>query len=122
MTGGLPELEDRLSAAIAALDAKISRARQDLVRYQRENQPTPEQLRALHEQAQRGDLGFDMEELARKVDEGQDSWAAVLSGTSPDAELLRTHLQRMIERNREAVAAALEEDPDFDPGPPDEVR
>jgi hypothetical protein len=119
MTSGFPELDDRLRAAMAELDQVVGQARQDLARFDRENQPTREELRELHDAARRGELGFDMEELARLVDEGRDTWPAIFSGESPNSILLRGHLERMIEENQEAVRTAIEEDPDFDPFPPD---
>lgn len=107
--------EDRIRAAKAELDGVIERAQQDLYRFQRRNEPTPEALRALQEAAARGDLGEDMRELARRIESGRDSWQAVFAGDSPNAALLRGHLERMAEENREAIATAVEEDESFDP-------
>ncbi|HEV8557747.1 MAG TPA: hypothetical protein VGR06_15290 [Actinophytocola sp.] len=120
MTSGVPELEERLRAAMAEIDQAVAQARQDLARFERENRLTQEELQALHDSAARGELGFDMEEAARLVDEGRDTWAAIFSGESPNSVLLRGHLERMIDQNRDAVRTALEEDPDFDPFPPDQ--
>lgn len=120
MTSGEPELEDRLRVAMTELDQAVTQARQELTRFERDNRLTPEELRALHDAAARGELGFDMEELARLVDEDRDSWAAIFSGESPNSVLLHGHLEQMIEQNRDAVRTALEEDPDFDALPPDE--
>lgn len=120
MTGDLSGPQDRLRAAIEALDEVVTEARQDLDRFRRDNQPTREELAQLQELARDGELGFDMEELARLVDEDRDTWDAIFSGESPNVDLLQGHLDRMVEENREAVRTALEEDPEFDPFPPDE--
>lgn len=120
MTSDFADLEDQLRAATAELDQVVAQARQDLARFDRDNQPTPEDLRALQETAESGELGFDMEELARRVDEGTDSWPAIFSGESPNSVLLQGHLTRMLEENREAARIAVEEDEDFDPFPPAE--
>jgi hypothetical protein len=113
MTASFDEVEARMRAAFAELDRAVARTRQDLARFERENQPTPEQLRELQEAARSGELGFDMQELARLVDEDRDDWMAIFSGDSPNSVLLRGHLEREIEANRDAVRAALEEDPEF---------
>ncbi|MPZ85484.1 MAG: hypothetical protein GEV28_35925 [Actinophytocola sp.] len=120
MTSDFSSLEDQLREATAELDQVVARARVDLARFERDNQPTPAELRDLQESAERGDLGFDMQELARRVDEGQDSWAAIFSGDSPNSILLQGLLTRMIAENGEATRAAIEEDDDFDPFPPTE--
>lgn len=120
MTSDFSSLEDQLREATAELDQVVAQARVDLARFERDNRPTPEELRDLQEAAERGDLGFDMQELARRVDEGQDSWPAIFSGDSPNAILLQGLLTRMIEENRDAARAAVEEDDDFDPFPPAE--
>lgn len=112
--------EERIGAAIAELDSVIGRAQRDLDRFQRDNQPTREEQQALQDAARRGDLGDDMRELARRIERGQDSWRAVFAGESPNVGLLRGHLERMAEENREAISAALVEDDDFDPFAPSE--
>ncbi|MGQ0837435.1 hypothetical protein [Actinokineospora sp.] len=114
----MPGAEDRIQAAMAELDLVIDRAQQDLYRFQRRNEPTPEDLQALQDAARRGDLGDDMRELARKVESGQDSWRAVFAGDSPNTALLYGHLDRMMRENREAIATALAEDDEFDPFAP----
>ncbi|MGH3912645.1 MAG: hypothetical protein ACRDTC_04445 [Pseudonocardiaceae bacterium] len=122
MTSGFSDLDNRIQAAKAELGQAIAQARQDLARFRRENQPTAEERQALRDAALRGELGEDMRELARRVDSGQDTWEAIFSGDSPNAGLLRGHLDRMAAQNRAAIATAVEEDPDFDPLPPDETR
>ena len=115
MTSDFSSLDDQLLAATAELDQTVAQARVDLADFQRAHQPTAEDTRALQEAAASGDLGFDLEELARLIDEGRDSWAAVFSGQSPNADLLRGLLERTFEENADSVRTALEQDPDFDP-------
>ena len=103
-------LDRRMRAATAELDGVMEKAVRDLSRYERENRPSEQDRRALHEAALRGELGHDMRRLARYIENGEDSWDAVFSGRSPHGELLRGHLERMIERNRDAIAQAVEED------------
>jgi hypothetical protein len=112
------DAEDRLRAARAELDLVIGQARRDLARFEQENRPTAAQLHELQEAARRGELGFDLRELARRVDEG-DSWPAIFDGSSPNAVLLRGLVTRMLERHGEAVRAAVEQDEDLDPAPDD---
>ncbi|MGH3928931.1 MAG: hypothetical protein ACRDTF_03025 [Pseudonocardiaceae bacterium] len=121
MTSGFFDLDDRIQAAKAELGQAIEQARRDLARFRRENQPTDEERQALQDVALRGELGDDMRELARRVARGQDTWEAIFSGGSPSAGLLRGHLDRMTAQNRAAISTAIEEDPDFDPFPPDET-
>jgi ABC-type transporter Mla subunit MlaD len=120
VTSDFAALEDEFRAATAELDSVIAQARVDLARFERDNQPTAAELRELQEVAESGDLGFDMQELARRVDDGTDSWPAIFSGESPNSVLLQGHLARMIEENREAARVAIEEDDEFDPFPPPE--
>jgi ABC-type transporter Mla subunit MlaD len=114
------DLEDQFRAATAELDGVIAQARVDLARFERDNQPTAAELRELQQVAESGALGFDMQELARRVDDRTDSWPAIFSGESPNSVLLATHLNRMIEQNQEAARVAIEQDEDFDPFPPPE--
>ncbi|MGO1057261.1 hypothetical protein [Crossiella sp. CA198] len=113
-----PEFDEAaFRAAIDELDSTIGQAQEELYRFERENQPTREELAALQQAALRGELGDDMRSIARRVDDGQDTWQSVFNGTSPAAGLLRGHIDRMVAANREAIGEAIEEDPDFDPRP-----
>jgi hypothetical protein len=107
-------IEEQVRAAKAALNEAMEQAVRELARFERENRPTEEERRALQEAALRGELGEDMRTLARRVDAGEDSWDAIFAGESPNADLLRGHLDRMIEANRDAIARAIEQEPDFD--------
>ncbi len=111
-------IDGQLRAARAELDALLESVSRDLVEFRRANEPTPQERQALHDAALRGDLGEDMRRLARYVEDGQDSWEAIFSGRSPHRDLLAGHLDRMIEANREAIAQAFRDDPDFDPSEP----
>lgn len=121
MNSDFTALDARIRAAEAGLGEAIAQAQRELVRFRRDNQPTPEELQGLQDAALRGDLGDDMRELANHIDRGQDSWAAVFSGDSPNTGLLRGHFDRMIAEHREAIETAIEEDPDFDPFPPEQA-
>ncbi|HCT77119.1 MAG TPA: hypothetical protein DGT23_11115 [Micromonosporaceae bacterium] len=115
-------LDERLHAARAELNDALEQASRELSRFKRENQPTEEERRQLQQAALRGDLGEEMQQLARKVENREDTWDAVFSGKSPNAHLLQGHLTRMLEANREAIIQAIEDDPDMDPSvPPDEL-
>jgi hypothetical protein len=121
MTSPFSEVEEALNAARAELSAAIARTQEELVRYRAQNQPTPEEQRALQEAALRGELGPDLRELAEHVARGDDTWDAIFVGESPHVDLLRGHLDRMIAATGPAIAQAFEEDEEFDPSvpPPD---
>ena len=70
---------------------------------------TPEEKEALEEQAASGELGDDMKTLVEKIRGGEDTWEQVFSGDSPNAGLLRGHLDRMVEEHQEDIALAFEE-------------
>ncbi|MBP2471742.1 hypothetical protein JOF53_000614 [Crossiella equi] len=112
--------ETALREAIAELDQTITTAQDRLYEFERDNQPTREELAALQREALRGELGPDMQRIARQVEDGRDTWQSVFTGTSPLTALLRGHLDRMAQENREAIGQAIEEDEDFDPFPPQE--
>jgi hypothetical protein len=107
-------IEERMREARAALNQAMEDAVRQLARFQEEHRLTEEERQALQEAALRGDLGEDMQTLARRVDSGEDSWDAIFSGASPHAELLLGHLDRMIAENRETITRAIEQEPDFD--------
>ena len=50
---------------------------------------------ALQHQALSGALGADMCTLAERVRAGATTWAEVFDGTSPDVDLVRSHVGRM---------------------------
>lgn len=114
MTDPFSELTERLRAAREQLSAVLAQAEQDLSRYKRENQPTPEERQQLQEAALRGELGDQMRELGERIDRGEDTWDAVFAGDSPNAELLQGHVERMIAENRDAIVEAFEENEEFD--------
>ncbi|GAA3754423.1 hypothetical protein GCM10022225_44010 [Plantactinospora mayteni] len=112
-------IEQRMRAATAALNEAMESALQEMLRFQRANRPTEEEHRAFQEAALRGDLGDDMRTLARLVEAGEDDWDRIYSGESPNAGLLRGHLDRMVEEHRDEIVRAIEEDDDFDPTNPE---
>lgn len=113
MARDFSEFDERIRAARTRLDVTLAQAERELARFKRENQPTEEERRQLHEAAIRGDLGDDMRELARRIDRGEDSWDAVFAGESPNVELLRGHIDQMVAENRDAIAEAVAEDEDL---------
>lgn len=110
MTRDYSALEERIRAARAELDTVLAQAERELSRFKRENQPTDEEREQLQEAALRGELGDDMRQLAERIDRGEDTWAAVFAGESPNTGLLRGHVDRMIAETRDAIAEALEDD------------
>lgn len=112
-------IEQQMRAAKDALNDAMEHALREMARFERENRPTEEERRELQQAALRGELGDDMRTLARRVEAGEDNWDAIFSGESPNAELLRGHLDRMVSANRDAIVQAIEEDEDFDPADPD---
>jgi hypothetical protein len=70
---------------------------------------TSEEKEALEEQAQSGELGDDMKTLVEKIQGGEDTWEQVFSGESPNAALLRGHLTKLFEDNKEDLALAFED-------------
>ncbi|MEN3612256.1 hypothetical protein [Plantactinospora sp. ZYX-F-223] len=112
-------IEQRMRAATAELREAMESALQEMLRFQRENRPTEEERRALQEAALRGDLGDDMRTLARLVEAGEEDWDRIYSGESPNAGLLRGHLDRMVAEHRDDIVRAIEEDEEFDPMDPE---
>lgn len=110
-----PELEARLARARAELRTTVAAARASLDAARRTLPPTPEETREFERAARRGDLGRDMQELARLVEQHETTWDEVFGGTSPYAELLRGHLDAMGERYAPSVRQAIADDPAFDP-------
>lgn len=119
MNPELPRLEAELRAARAELEETIERTWQKVSQFQRDYAPTEQEYRDLHDAADRGQLGDEMRELARRIERGEDSWDAVLSGQSSNSMLLATTLDRSIAAHHEAIAQAFEEDETFDPSRPD---
>jgi hypothetical protein len=89
-------------------------------RFERDNKPTAEEQRQMQQAALRGELGDGMRTLARRVQNGQDSWDRIFSGRSPESHLIEEQVTRVIEANRDAIRQAFE-DEEFDPAvEPDE--
>lgn len=108
-----------LAAAKAELQATMAAAREALDRRRAVPVHTPSEREELHRDALTGSLGPQMQELARRIETGEDSWGEVFEGTSPAAGLLSGHLDRMALEHGEEIRTALEDDEDFDPLAPD---
>jgi hypothetical protein len=102
------------------LRTTIAHARTTLDRVRATPTTTPEERRELQQQALSGELGRDMQTLARHVEAGETSWPEVFEGISPYTDLLRGHLDRMAQLHTEDVRRAIEADPTFDPLAPHE--
>jgi hypothetical protein len=76
-----------LLAALRTARAALTRARVGA---------SDEELAALQRQALGGELGPEMRRLAHRVADGSTTWAAVIDGSSPDADLTRAHVTRMV--------------------------
>jgi hypothetical protein len=109
------EPQAAIDAAWRELQATISGARSALDRVRAEPTTTPEERRELQRVALSGELGPQMQQLARHVESGETSWAEVFEGISPYTDLLRGHLDRMIALHGESVRQQVEADPFFDP-------
>lgn len=109
-----------IEAAWRELQATIAGARAALDRVRAEPTTTPEERRELQQVALTGQLGPDMQRLARHVEAGETSWAEVFEGISPYDELLRSHLDRMVAVHGEGVRQQVLADPFFDPSTPHE--
>lgn len=111
---------DAIAAGWRQLQETIAQARSALDRVRAEPTTTPEERRELQRVALTGELGPDMQTLARHVEAGRTSWPEVFEGISPYTDLLRGHLDRMAVLHGDAVRAQLEADPTFDPSAPHE--
>jgi hypothetical protein len=109
-----------IDAAWGELRSTIAGARVALDRVRAQPTTTPEERRELQRTALSGELGRDMQTLARHVDAGETSWPEVFEGISPYTDLLKSHLDRMAVVHAEDVRLAIEADPTFDPSAPHE--
>lgn len=114
-----PSPED-VEAAWAELRETIAGARAALDRVRAQPATTPEERRELQRIALSGDLGPEMQTLARHVDAGRTSWPEVFEGISPYTDLLRPHLDNMTALHADSVRRQLQDDPTFDPYAPHE--
>ena len=106
--------EQAVVAALRDLRRMVAATRAELDRVRGRPTTTPEERAALQARALSGALGPGMEELARKVRSGRTTWPEVFEGVSPDADLVRDHVDRMLAEHRDAVRRALAADPEFD--------
>jgi hypothetical protein len=108
-------MSHEIDAALRELRQTVAATRAALARVQSHPTTTPEERRELQAQARSGTLGSDMETIARHVETGETSWPEVFESISPDTDLLRGHLERMVEQHAPAVRRQLLSDPGFDP-------
>jgi hypothetical protein len=111
---------DAIETAWREVRDTVASARATLDRVRAEATTTPEERRELQRQALGGELGPDMQRLARHVESGETSWPEVFEGISPYTDLLRSHLDRMVAIHGDGVRARIEGDPTFDPYAPHE--
>lgn len=109
-----------IEAAWRELQATVAGARSALDRVRAEPTTTPEERRELQRVALTGELGPQMQQLARHVEAGETSWAEVFEGISPYDDLLRGHLDRMVALHGDSVRQQVLADPFFDPTTPHE--
>lgn len=108
-------MSDGIELALRELRQTVAATRAALARVQAQATTTPEERRELQAQARSGALGADMETIARHVESGETSWPEVFEGISPDTDLLRGHLERMLGQHAAGVRRQLLSDPGFDP-------
>lgn len=109
-----------VDAAWQELRDTVAAARAELDRVRSEPTTTPQERRELQRVALTGELGPQMQRLARHVEAGETSWPEVFEGISPYSDLLRGHLDRMVALHGERVRRRIEADPFFDPMTPHE--
>lgn len=109
-----PRLDAALAASRAERDTALSSIRAMTAGVRREHQAFRQGKRARDEdrarRARAGELGPEMQQLQRRIDSGQTSWDAVLSGADahPSAQAARAHLHQ----NLAALADVVAEDPE----------
>lgn len=106
---------DDLDAARRELQAALAAAREALDRRRATPVHTPEERAELHRDALAGRLGAGMQQLARYIENGDETWQEVFEGIAPHGALFDGHLSRMSDEHAEEIRIAIEEDDDFDP-------
>ena len=117
---------DEAATARARLHAELAAARGRLEAERRRPLLTEQDKRELTEIAARGDMGRDMQQFAREVDEGRADWETFVRRTDGRRELFREFVRRSEERFEDEVEEALVtsevppdiEDPRPTPWPP----
>jgi hypothetical protein len=107
--------QEAIDAAWRELRSTITHARAALDRVRSEPTTSPDERRELQRRALAGELGPDLQRLARHVESGATSWPEVFEGVSPYTDLLRGHLDHMVAVHGESVRRRIEDDPTFDP-------
>jgi hypothetical protein len=116
-----PYGRDAIATARTRLHAELAAARERLEAERRRPLLTDQEKRELTEIAARGDMGRDMQQFAREVDEGLADWEGFVRRTDGRSELFREFVRRSEERFEDDVEEALvtsEPPPDIeDPRP-----
>ena len=112
--------QEAIDAAWRELRSTLTHARAALDRVRSEPTTSPDERRELQRRALTGELGPDLQRLARHVEAGATSWPEVFEGVPPYTDLLRGHLDRMVADHGESVRRRIEQDPLFDPTRPHE--
>jgi hypothetical protein len=102
-----PQLLGEIATARARLRADIAAAREELAAARSRPLLTEEEKRELTEIAARGDMGREMQEFAREVDEGRADWESFVRRTDGRSELFQDFVRRSEERFEDEVEEAL---------------
>jgi hypothetical protein len=115
-----PQDEPSLQELLAQTRVAVGEAMTEMQQFQREFAQDLVTERAAREAAERdrsekarsGELGPEQRRLQERIDRGQTSWQAVVSGadTSPEAAETRTQLDRAAETFTAALSESLEGD------------
>lgn len=108
-----------IDAARRELQATLASAREGLDRRRAAPVHTPDERAELHQDALAGRLGEDMQRLAQRIEDRDESRQEVFEGIAPHGDLFAAHLNRMSDEHVEAIRIAIEEDEQFDPLAPD---
>lgn len=102
------EVADYRDEAVSSLRAEHAALQREFEEHQREKARRDEEQAAA---ARRGELGPERQQLQRRIDAGETTWADVHSGRDdhPSARAVRSFIQR----NAELLAAQLSVDPEF---------
>ncbi|WP_019874652.1 hypothetical protein [Sporichthya polymorpha] len=109
----LQELLTQVREAVSEASAEMRQFQVEFVQEQeaaRRERDEAEQERA--EKARSGELGPEQQRLQERIDAGQTSWEAVVSGadTSPEAAETRTQIDQGAEAFTNALAESLDND------------
>ena len=103
--------------AMAEVQAATDELRATTARARAETRMTRDEREEFEQAARSGRLGPEMQQLAEKVDRGDDSWEAIWSGRSPNQALFLTYFDRTWAEVGPQVKRAVEADDDLEPPP-----